>query len=395
MDESGFSPAANGRLIRGIGGYTAFVPVPLFPGIEWGPDLVRDLSAADQALGRLSGIGHSLSNPHLLIRPFVKREAVLSSKIEGTLASLSDLFYFEAAPSSARAGSDVAEVANYIRAMDFGLSNTQDRPLGLNVLKEMHALLMEGVRGSDKRPGQFRRERNWIGPPSCRLEEASYVPPPPELLSETLDAFEKALHTPTDLPPLVRLAALHYQFEAIHPFMDGNGRIGRLLITLLLCGDGLLPQPLLYLSAFFEKFRDEYYRRLLQVSQSRSWVEWIRFFLRGVSEQALDAIERARRLIELRQRFHHEFQEARSSALLLKLIDELFSTPMITVPRAALMLNVTYRAAQANVERLVAGGILREVTGQRRNRVYVAKRILEIVEKPLTPGARVRATGTD
>ena len=374
----------NGRVTHGIGGYAAFVPAPLYPKIEWTATLVRELSMADQALGKLAGVGQSLVNPQLLLAPFLKREAVLSSRIEGTMASLSDLFFFEAAPSATSVAPDVGEVANYVRALEFGLKNAVKKPVGLNMLRDMHRVLMEGVRGGDKRPGEFRRERNWIGPPGCRLDEATYVPPPPEALPALLDGLEKAFHEGNGLPALVRLAALHYQFEAIHLFMDGNGRIGRLLISLLLCAQGLLPHPLLYLSAFFERHRDAYYNHLLGVSQSLRWAEWIQFFLRGVSEQATDAIDRAHRLLELRERFRRQFHEARSSALLLKLIDELFNTPIVTIPRAMKILRVTYHSAQGNIERLIEEGILREVTGKKRDRIYVARQIVQAVERPLT-----------
>jgi len=384
-------PAPNGRVAQGLGGYSAFIPAPLYPTIQWTTELVRELSEADQALGKLAGVGQSLVNPQLLWAPFLKREAVLSSRIEGTMASLSDLFYFEAAPSATAGPSDVAEVANYVRALEFGLKNAAKRPVGLNLLREMHRVLMEGVRGGDKRPGEFRRDRNWIGPPGCRLDEATYVPPPPEELPQLLDQFEKALHDDVELPALIRFASLHYQFEAIHPFMDGNGRIGRLLITLLLCTSGLLPHPLLYLSAFFERHRDTYYGHLLGVSQEHRWAEWIRFFLRGVSEQATDAIERSRRLLDLREHFRKQFHAARSSALLLKLIDELFNTPVVTIPRAMRMLGVTYHSAQGNIERLVEAGLLREVTGRKRDRVYMARQIVQAVEQPLArDGFRIR-----
>ncbi len=377
----------NGAFVQGIGGYAAFVPSPLYPEMEWTADLVRDLSMADRALGQLAGVGQSLVNPQLLMRPFLKREAALSSRIEGTMASLSDLFFFEAAPEATvpSGAADVTEIANYVRALDLGLRSCSRRPLGLNTLREMHAVLMEDVRGADKRPGDFRKDRNWIGPPRCRLDEATYVPPPPEELRNLLDKFEKALHdAPENVPPLVRFAAVHYQFEAIHPFMDGNGRIGRLLITLLLCRERLLSQPLLYLSAYFERYRDDYYRHLLAVSQTRSWTEWIRFFLRGVYEQAQDAMERSRRLLELRERFHRQFHEARSSALLLKLIDHLFTAPVITINKAADLLGVTYHSAQDNIGRLVAGGVLREITGRKRDRIYMSRKILDAVERPLS-----------
>jgi Fic family protein len=383
MEQADFTQP-NGRLTPAIGAYAAFVPAPLYPNIEWSIDLVKALSSADQALGKLAGVGQSLVNPQLLMQPFLKREAVLSSRIEGTMASLSDLFFFEAAPSQTDVASDVREVANYIRALEVGLRVLRNRALGLNLLRDMHRALMEGVRGGDKRPGEFRRDRNWIGPRGCRLDEATYVPPPPEELPALLDAFEKALHERTDVPPLARFAALHYQFEAIHPFMDGNGRIGRLLVTLLLCVEGLLPHPLLYLSAFFERHRDVYYRNLLAVSQSSSWNEWLRFFLRGVHEEATDAVNRAHRLVELRERFRRMFHEARSSALLLKLIDELFHTPVITVPRAVEILGVTYHSAQDNVGRLVKAGVLKEATGKKRGRIYVARQIIQAVERPLS-----------
>lgn len=377
----------NGAFSQGLGGYVAFLPSPLYPSLEWTDDLVRELSMADRALGQLAGVGQSLVNPQLLIRPFLKREAVLSSRIEGTMASLSDLFFFEAAPTGTvpSGASDVMEVANYVRALELGLRSCTKRPLGLNTLREMHAVLMEDVRGGDRRPGEFRRDRNWIGPPGCRLDEATYVPPPPEELPRLLDGFERAVHdAPDHLPPLVRFAALHYQFEAIHPFMDGNGRIGRLLITLLLCTEKLLPQPLLYLSAYFEKFRDDYYRRLLEVSQTQRWTDWVRFFLRGVYEQAQDAMERSRRLLQLRERLHRQFHEARSSALLLKLIDHLFTAPIVTIPSTASLLGVTYHSAQDNIDRLVAGGVLKEITGRKRDRLYMARRILDAVERPLS-----------
>ena len=295
------------------------------------------------------------------------------------MASLSDLFYFEAAPQTTEK-TDAWEVVNYVNALSYGLAKIKERPLSLNLLLAMHELLMENVRGGDKRPGEFRRDHNWIGPPGCKLEDATYVPPPPEELPRLLAGLEQALHQTDDLPALIRVAAIHYQFEALHPFVDGNGRIGRLLITLLLCAENILPEPLLYLSAFFEKHRADYYRNLLDVSRSSSWTSWFRFFLRGVSEQATDATERARRLSSLREEYRKQLQEARSSALLLKLIDELFNNPMVTISRAAGFLDVTYHAAQGNIERLVQAGILREVTSRKRDRVYVAEELMKIVE---------------
>jgi Fic family protein len=385
MDPGEFTAEAFGQRIKAPQGYWAFVPQPLPPDLIWSAELIGVLSAADRALGRLAGVGQMLANPYLLINPFMRREAVLSSRIEGTQASLSDLFFFEAAPSTQPAVADVREVANYVQALEHGLQRQRELPVSLRLLCEMHALLMAGVHGSHLTPGEFRRDQNWIGSLGCTVHDATYVPPPPMHLTDALDAFEKYLHLPSNLPPLVRLAAIHYQFEAIHPFRDGNGRIGRLLITLLLCVEGLLPAPLLYLSAYFERHRQQYYEHLLAVSQAGRWSGWVTFFLRGVAEQAADAVERSNRLFKLRDELHHRCHAARSSALLLKLVDDLFTHPATTVARTAKLLGVTPRAAQNNIDRLLDLGVLREVTGNRRNRLFVAEEILRTIEGP-APG---------
>lgn len=362
-------------------GYCAFVPDPLDPVIDFDLTLINALSRADRALSELAGIARTLPNPHLLIRPFMRREAVLSSRIEGTQASLSDLLYFEAANAGEPALPDVREVANYVRALEHGLERLGTLPLSLRLIREMHEQLMQGVRGENQTPGEFRRSQNWIGPPGCTLMDATYVPPPVEEMERALDLFEKYLHAEPRLPVLVRLALIHYQFEAIHPFLDGNGRIGRLLITLLLCVDGMLPQPLLYLSAYFEQHRDEYYHRLMEVSRSGDWNAWILYFLNGVEVQSRDAIERSDALLSLWGSYRDRLQEARASALLLRLVDELFSYPAINSGMAAASLGVTFASAQANIDKLIAAGILVEATGQKRNRVYVAREIVAAIEK--------------
>ena len=375
-----FKAAAPGKVVRVAQGYAAFVPNRLPPEIPWNSELASALSAADIALGTLAGVGRTLRNPHLLIGPFKRREAVLSSRIEGTEASLSDLFLFEAAPRSETKRSDVREVGNYVRALEHGLDRLRELPLSLRLIREVHGVLMEGVRGQQSEPGQFRSSQNWIGPPGCSLEEATFVPPPQSEMVAALDAFEKYLHAESELPVLVRLALIHYQFEAIHPFLDGNGRIGRLLISLLLCAQGVLPQPLLYLSAYFEKNRTGYYEGLLKVSREGSWNDWIVFFLRGVHEQGEDAVARAKRLIALHEEYRDQCHVARGSALVLKLVDRLFSSPVITVPYASRFLDVTYASARKSIAKLEALGILREVTGKRRNKIYLAEKILELVE---------------
>jgi Fic family protein len=275
---------------------------------------------------------------------------------------------------------DVREVSNYVKALEYGLKRLEKLPVSLRLLREMHQRLMEGVRGEHMTPGEFRRSQNWIGPPGCTLMEATFVPPPEDEMKETLDYFEKYLHAPSELPPLIRLALIHYQFEAIHPFLDGNGRIGRLMLILLLCARGLLPQPLLYLSAYFEQHRQRYYDLLLAVSQAGAWSAWVTFFLEGVAQQSQDALRRSDRLLHLWQEYRQKLQSPKSSSLSLQLLDQLFSYPAITAGGAAKRLGVTHRTAQLHIEKLVRLQILREETGRRRNRVFVAPEIVRIIE---------------
>jgi len=376
-----FNANAAGRVVRSRLGYWAFLPDPLEPALSLDIPLVGVLSRADRALSKLAGIARTLPNPHLLIRPFMRREAVLSSRIEGTQASLSDLFFFETAHPVEPVVPDVREVANYVGALEYGIARLSDLPLSLRLIREMHKHLMQGVRGGTQTPGEFRRTQNWIGPPGCTLMDATYVPPPVDEMIEALGLFEKYLHNESQLPPLIRVALIHYHFEAIHPFLDGNGRIGRLLIALLLCSGGLLPQPMLYLSAYFERHRAQYYHLLLGVSQRGEWIEWIRFFLEGIEVQSLDAITRSDHLLTLWSAYRTRMQEARASGLLLGLVDQLFSYPAITTKKAAELLEVTQRSAQLNINKLVDAGILVEATGQKRNRVYVAQEIISTIER--------------
>lgn len=380
MNPADFTDENNGRVVKTPLDYWAFVPGPLPPRLTLTWELVSQLSEADRALSELAGTARTLPNPHLLIGPFIRREAVLSSRIEGTQASLSDLLFFEASGSIDPKTPDALEVSNYVKAMEYGLTRLKNFPFSLRFIREVHEHLMDGVRGEHLTPGEFRRSQNWIGPDSCTLMDATYVPPPVEDMEQALGQFEKYLHAPSTVPLLIRLAAIHYQFEAIHPFLDGNGRIGRLLITLLLCKEGALSEPLLYLSAYFERHRNEYYRLLLAVSQAGKWIDWISFFLRGVAEQSRDALTRSDRLLQLWQSYRAEFQSARSSALQLRLVDHLFASPAITVNQAAKLLRVTHRSAQLNIEKLVRKGILKEATGKQRNRVFVAPQIVKIIE---------------
>ena len=381
MDKASFQRGKAGKLIKTAQGYWAFVHNHLPPKLELSWKFVNQISEADRRLSELAGAARTLPNPHLLIEPFTRREAVLSSRIEGTVASLSDLMSYEALGVINPDRPDVMEVANYVTALEHGLKRLVDIPVSTRLMRELHERLMRGTRGEHLTPGEFRRSQNWIGPPGCLLKDATFVPPPEAEMKEALSDLEKYIHAGSHLPPLVRMALIHYQFEAIHPFLDGNGRIGRLLITLLLCAEGLLPQPLLYLSAFFERHRSQYYRHLLEVSQHGHWEEWIHFFLRGVSEQSVDALNRANQLQQLSQEYRQLLHGKRSSATLLQMADLLFKNPVLTPNAISQALNLTYVSAQKNIDKLVVAGILREVTGRKRGRIYVAQRVIEILEK--------------
>jgi Fic family protein len=370
----------HGRRIRASGGYRAFVPAPLPPPIVWDARLAGALSAADRAIGRLAGEGRKLPNPHQLMRPFIRREAVLSSRIEGTQATLGELLASEAGAAVTRSPADLREVANYVVALEYGVRRLRVLPLSLRLVRELHQRLMRGVRGGVATPGQFRRSQNWIGPPGRALADATYVPPPADELMACLGAWEKFLHDDA-LPPLVQAALAHSQFEAIHPFLDGNGRVGRLLITLLLIEKGVLPGPLLYLSAFFESTRREYYARLLAVTEQGEWEEWVTYFLTGVAQQAEDALGRIQRIDDLL--VHWRKRLAKATSRLPEQMTELFTqNPFWTVNKLSKTLDVAFTTAQRAVDRLESAGIVVLSGTAKRNRVYCARAILEILEEP-------------
>lgn len=384
MDNALFKKSPSGKLVRAVGGYWAFVPGALPPKLEWDDSLVSVMSRADIALGTLSGLGETLPNPHLLIYPFIRREAVLSSRIEGTQSSLSDLLLFEATQVEKRG--DVREVQNYVRAMEYGLKRLTELPLSLRFIRELHGILMEGVRGQHATPGEFRQSQNWIGSPGAVLDDATYVPPPVPEMQECLSQLEKFLHAETKLPPLVEAALVHYQFEAIHPFLDGNGRIGRLLVALLLCQRNVLSKPLLYLSAFFEQHRDTYYDLLLNVSSAGAWRQWIEFFLKAVVEQSGDAVSRSRRLQELQHSYMQLAREKRLAPTAAQLVDLVLMKPVISAKTVQESLKVTPQGARKAINVLVDVGILTEVTGRKRDKAYAAKEVLKALDGEATPG---------
>jgi Fic family protein len=375
-----FAEGVRAQVVRADGGYPAFVPPPLPPTVELTTALVNQLSAADRALGELAGASRTLPNPTLLTRTLTRREAVLSSRIEGTQATLSQLALFEVERPEGAAYDDVREVHNYVDALDHVLDPGRKYPLSLPLLLEAHEILLTGVRGGYATPGEFRRTQNWIGPAGATINTATYVPPPPERMWECLDAFEKYLHGPTELPRLLDLAAIHYQFEAIHPFVDGNGRVGRLLVALLTVEWGLLPAPLLDISAYIEARRDRYYTCLLEVSTRGDWQSWFAFFLRAVEVQSRDVVRRASELHALWLDLRSRVSGARSTGTSAALVDALFDVPAITINRARSLLGVTHRAASLAIDRLVEAGVLREVHGPGRSRLFLAADIVRVAE---------------
>lgn len=379
MDRKQFESANAGRVVRTADGYWAFVPAPLPPPLDYDRETVVLLSQADAALSELSGLGRHLPNPHLLITPYVRREAVLSSRIEGTKTNLAELLLDEAdATAVTQDPDDVREVRNYVRALDKGLRRLKKLPLSLRLVRDVHKELMRGARGAHATPGEFRRSQNWIGPPGSTLETATFVPPPPDEMTEALAAWEQFLNQRDEHPTLVQTALMHEQFEAIHPFLDGNGRVGRLLITLFLMERGRLSQPLLYLSAFFEAHRQEYYDRLQAVRMSGDWIGWIRFFLRGVSDVSSEAVARAGKLMDLRERYRRRLEH---NAKALALLDRLFENPYVTVARAAKLLKTSNPTARQAVKKLVEAGMLKETTGRSWGKVFLARPILRAIDK--------------
>ena len=369
----------HGRIVTAIGGYRAYVPEAAPPPLRWGQELAVSLSAADLAVGKLAGEGRRLPNPHILIRPFVRKEAVLSSRIEGTQATLGELLATEAGAAVERSCDDLREVGNYVAALEYGIARLDELPVSLRLVRELHERLMRGVRGDAAAPGEFRRSQNWIGPPGATLNDATYVPPPVLELMPCLGAWELFMHDEA-LPPLVHAAVAHAQFEAIHPFIDGNGRVGRLLITLELVARGILPSPLLYLSAWFEATRDEYYARLLGVTRAGEWEEWITYFLRGVARLSADSLGRIQRLDDLIAEWRRALAGTRSSHP-DRAIELFVENPFWTVRGVAERLGVAFTTAQRTIDRLEALGMVTRMGEARRGRVYRADAVLALLEE--------------
>ena len=384
MRTAAFTSEAPGHLVQDPRGHVAFVPNPLPVTLPFDIETINLLAEAQGALGELRGIARGLPNPHLLINPFLRQEAVLSSRIEGTTSGLQQLLAYEIDPAADRDPSDVAEVANYVAALELGFSLLETMPVCLRLIRQVHERLMTGVRGENKRPGEFRQEPVVIGHPGATAETARFVPPPVMEMTAALNDLERYIGVrESQLPFLIHLALVHYQFETIHPFMDGNGRMGRLLIALQLREQHILPQPLLYLSAYFEQHQDAYRDLMLRVSTHGDWKSWIDFFLAGVHRQSVSTLETSHRLLDLREDMHERAHAISTSSKLAQLVDYLFERPVVSVNGVSARLGITHRSASQLVQRLVNTGFLQEITGNARNRRFAAAGILAL----LTPTA--------
>jgi Fic family protein len=363
-----------GRYERQPANYQAFIPaaLPPAPPLRMDGELQRLLSAADVALGRLDGSIETLPNPDLFVFMYVRKEAVLSSQIEGTQSSLQDVLSAEAEINSADNPKDVDEVINYIAAMKHGLARLSELPVSIRLIREIHERLLQGVRGSRLTPGELRQSQNWIGPGGCTLNEATFVPPPPAIVPHALGDLERFLHNHSDLPLLIKIGLAHAQFETIHPFLDGNGRIGRLLITFLLCEGRVLHQPVLYLSHYFKRHRQAYYDLLQNIRDQGAWEQWIAFFLRGVAEVSAQATETSRHILRLREEHRNAIADRveRAAGKGHRVLENLYKHPIVSVADVRQWTGTTYQAANDLTERLLEIGVLSEITGQIRNRRF-------------------------
>lgn len=375
-------PGRAGSYIRQPNGYRAFIPnaLPPDPSINIDAEMQRLLSEADRALGRLEGSIQTLPNPDLFVLMYVRKEAVLSSQIEGTQASISDLLKAEAKVFDADTPQDVDEVINYVSAMNHGLSRLLELPLSVRLIREIHERLLEGVRGRNLQPGELRRSQNWIGPQGSTLTTATFVPPPHQMVESALGDLERFLHQEDHIPALLKIGLAHAQFETIHPFLDGNGRIGRLLITFFLCQQGILQKPVLYLSHFFKQNRSEYYERLQKTRDEGSWEEWLKFFLKGVATVASQATETARQIVSLREQHRaliiNNFGSSGANGA--KLLEHLYRRPTISVNAVKKILDISYPSANNLVDKFRANEILFEVTGNARNRQFLYTPYIEL-----------------
>lgn len=374
----------SGKYVKQPAGYSAFIPNPLPPNppIQFDDELHLLLSEADRSLARLDGIATVLLNPELFIGMYVKKEALLSSQIEGTQASLEGVLEFEADLTPKDNIDDVKEVVNYIKALNYGIAKLNELPMSLRLIKEIHKVLVEGTRGSNKTPGEFRKTQNWIGSRGASLNEATFVPPPPDIVLANMGDLEKVLYEHENIPQLVKIALIHAQFETIHPFLDGNGRVGRLLITFYLFCKKILSRPVLYLSFYLKKHRNEYYDLLMKVRTDGFWEDWIKFFLKGVIETSVESAKTAKEIIVLKDRLIEElYRNSISSIYAVKLVSFLFEMPVIDTKTVEEKFNIHKDTANELVNRFEQIGILKEITGKQRYKKYLFKEYVDIIKR--------------
>ncbi len=373
MTNSNTSPRA-GSMVQQPNGFRAFIPNPLppVPAIDLTGNVHALLSQADHALGLLEGAARMLPNPELFVFMYIRKEAVLSSQIEGTQSSLQDVLAAEAKLFDPDAPRDVGEVVNYVRAMQHGIARLDQLPISVRLIQEIHAELMQGVRGGNLTPGELRRSQNWIGPAGCGIRNASFVPPPPHEMLQAMSELELFLNSPSSLPLLVQIAIAHVQFETIHPFLDGNGRVGRLLITFLLMNRGLLTQPVLYLSHHFKRHRSAYYEHLQTVRTRGDWEGWVEFFLQGVIDVSREAALTAKAILAMREEYRSKIADTmgRGAGSAHRVMEKLFDQPIVAVATVREWLDITPAGANSVVNRLVEIGLLTEITGYARNRRF-------------------------
>ena len=366
-----------GHYVKQLSGelaYKAFIPkaLPPNPPVQFDSELTNMLSRADQGIGKLDGILNSIPNPDLFVAMYIKKEAVLSSQIEGTQASLSDILEKEEDILSGKKDDDVKVTLNYIEAMNYGLERIEKLPLSLRLIREIHKILLTDVRGKGKTPGEFRKSQNWVGPQGCTIANAVFVPPPVFEMNEAMGLLEKYLHAGKTFPILIECGLIHAQFETIHPFLDGNGRIGRLLITFLLCLNDVISKPLLYLSYYFKKNRAEYYEKLTAVRDSGNWEEWLKFFLKGIAETSDNVVELSNRIIALQERNAELVRKSmiRYSPKAIELLEKMYIYPVFSVNKAKDLCGISYNAAKNIIKKFMGLNIITEKTDKKRNRKY-------------------------
>lgn len=377
----------SGSYITQLAGYKSFIPAPLppQPAIKIDENMQKQVKEALRLIESLNTLADALPNTDLFITMYVKKEALLSAQIEGTQASLEDIFAFESGEYLKNVN-DVVEVVNYIKALHYGMDRLESLPMSLKLIKELHAILLDGVRGAEKTPGEFKKSQNWIGTPGCTLKTASFVPPSPAEALQAMGDLELYMHKDSVLPELINCALIHYQFETIHPFLDGNGRLGRLLITFYLYWKGILKKPLLYLSYYLKKNRREYYDRLTLVREKDDYEQWIQFFLTGVVQTCQDAIENIKKILQLREAHQALLWEKKiSSPLASVLLNKLFYTPVIGISDVQKEFKISHQSASNLVDQFEKIGILKEVTGKKRGRRFVYAAYLEILSEGTMP----------